>query len=74
MLSNLDYLELRRIGSDKLKVMFVFGTRPEGIKMAPIIKAIKKRSDMECVICITAQHRQMLDQVLNLLRLSQIMI
>ena len=50
--------------------MFVFGTRPEGIKMAPIIKAIKKRSDMECVICITAQHRQMLDQVLNLFEIE----
>lgn len=47
--------------------MCVFGTRPEGIKMAPIIKAMKKKSEIETVICITAQHRSMLDQVLNLL-------
>lgn len=46
--------------------MCVFGTRPEGIKMAPIVKAIKKRPELECVVCITAQHREMLDQVLNL--------
>ncbi len=46
--------------------MTVFGTRPEGIKMAPIIKEIEKRSEIESVICITAQHRQMLDQVLKL--------
>ncbi|WFA08688.1 UDP-N-acetylglucosamine 2-epimerase (non-hydrolyzing) [Tissierella sp. Yu-01] len=49
-----------------MKVMCVFGTRPEGIKMAPIVKAIKKRPELECVVCITAQHREMLDQVLNL--------
>lgn len=46
--------------------MTVFGTRPEGIKMAPIIKAIEKRPEIESIICITAQHREMLDQVLNL--------
>lgn len=46
--------------------MIVFGTRPEGIKMAPIIKELEKRSNIESVICITAQHREMLDQVLNL--------
>lgn len=49
-----------------MKIMCVFGTRPEGIKMAPIIKAMKKRPEIESVICITAQHREMLDQVLNL--------
>lgn len=49
-----------------MKIMTVFGTRPEGIKMAPIIKAIEKRPEVESVICITAQHRQMLDQVLKL--------
>ena len=50
--------------------MCVFGTRPEGIKMAPIIKAVKKRPEIECVICITAQHREMLDQVLNLFNIE----
>lgn len=50
--------------------MTVFGTRPEGIKMAPIIKAMEKNKDIESVICITAQHRQMLDQVLNLFEIT----
>ena len=51
---------------EKLKVMTVFGTRPEGIKMAPIIKELEKRDNIESIICITAQHRQMLDQVLHI--------
>ena len=46
--------------------MCVFGTRPEGIKMAPIIKELKKRDNIETIVCITAQHREMLDQVLKL--------
>ncbi len=50
----------------KIKVLTVFGTRPEGIKMAPIIKTMEKTEEIENIICITAQHRQMLDQVLNL--------
>ncbi|WP_333656988.1 non-hydrolyzing UDP-N-acetylglucosamine 2-epimerase [Tissierella praeacuta] len=49
-----------------MKVMTVFGTRPEGIKMAPIVKELEKREGIESIICITAQHRQMLDQVLSL--------
>ena len=49
-----------------MKIMTVFGTRPEGIKMAPIVKELEKRGGVESVICITAQHREMLDQVLNL--------
>lgn len=49
-----------------MKVMTVFGTRPEGIKMAPIVKELEKRQGIESVVCITAQHRQMLDQVLHL--------
>lgn len=54
----------------KLKVLTVFGTRPEGIKMAPIIKVMEKSEDIESVTCITAQHRQMLDQVLNLFQIT----
>lgn len=50
--------------------MTVFGTRPEGIKMAPIIKEIEKRPQIESVICITAQHREMLDQVLDLFEIQ----
>lgn len=48
------------------KILVVFGTRPEAIKMAPLVLKLKQQSDMQCVVCVTAQHRQMLDQVLNL--------
>ena len=47
------------------KVMLVFGTRPEAIKMCPLVNELKKRSGIETVVCVTAQHRQMLDQVLE---------
>ena len=47
------------------KVMLVFGTRPEAIKMCPIVKELKSRSNIKTVVCVTGQHRQMLDQVLN---------
>ena len=50
----------------KIKVMTVFGTRPEAIKMAPLVKELEKREEIESVVCITAQHRQMLDQVMNI--------
>lgn len=51
----------------KIKVMTIFGTRPEAIKMAPLVKELKKNSDkIESVVCVTAQHRQMLDQVLEI--------
>ena len=49
-----------------MKVMAIFGTRPEAIKLAPVIKKLEKYHGVECRICVTAQHRQMLDQVLNL--------
>ena len=48
-----------------IKVLTVFGTRPEAIKMAPLVKELKSRKEIECIVCVTAQHRQMLDQVLN---------
>lgn len=48
------------------KIMTIFGTRPEGIKMAPLVNALKHDSDLECVVVNTAQHREMLDQVLEL--------
>ena len=50
---------------NKIKVMSVFGTRPEAIKMAPLIKELEKRKEIESIVCVTAQHRQMLDQVLE---------
>ena len=49
----------------KKKIMAIFGTRPEAIKMCPLVNEIKKRDSLEVVVCVTAQHRQMLDQVLN---------
>lgn len=48
-----------------IKVMLVFGTRPEAIKMCPLVKELKKRQGIKTIVCVTAQHRQMLDQVLN---------
>lgn len=47
------------------KVMLVFGTRPEAIKMSPLVKELKKRKTIETIVCVTGQHRQMLDQVLE---------
>ena len=55
---------------DKVKVMSIFGTRPEATKMAPLIKAMDKCDDIEQVVCVTAQHRQMLDQVLEIFDLK----
>ena len=46
-------------------VMLVFGTRPEAIKMCPLVKELKKRSGIRTLVCVTGQHRQMLDQVLH---------
>lgn len=47
------------------KVMAVFGTRPEAIKMCPLVKELQSRKTLETALCVTGQHRQMLDQVLN---------
>ncbi len=48
-----------------IKVMSIFGTRPEAIKMAPLVKELESRKEIESIVCVTAQHRQMLDQVLQ---------
>lgn len=50
----------------KIKVMTVFGTRPEAIKMAPLVKELEKNDKIESLVCVTAQHREMLDQVLQI--------
>ena len=52
------------------RVLTVFGTRPEAIKMAPVVQALQRASGMESILCVTAQHRTMLDQVLALFGLS----
>ncbi len=51
---------------NKIKVMTVFGTRPEAVKMCPLVNELKKYDEIESEVCVTAQHRQMLDQVLRL--------
>ena len=55
---------------DKIKVMSVFGTRPEAIKMAPLVKELMKNEHIESIVCVTAQHREMLDQVLEIFDLK----
>ena len=53
-----------------MKILTVFGTRPEAIKMAPVVKALAKDPRIEHRLCVTAQHRGMLDQVLRLFGLK----
>ncbi len=53
-----------------MKLLIVFGTRPEAIKMAPLVKELKKSSELIVKVCVTAQHRQMLDQVLQLFEIT----
>ena len=55
---------------NQIKVMTVFGTRPEAIKMAPLVHELEKRAEIESVVCVTAQHRQMLDQVLKMFEIT----
>jgi UDP-N-acetylglucosamine 2-epimerase len=55
---------------DKLRILSVFGTRPEAIKMAPLVQELAARPEIESLCCVTAQHRQMLDSVLEVFRLK----
>lgn len=52
------------------KIMTIFGTRPEAIKMAPLVKELEKREGIKSIVCVTAQHRQMLDQVLEFFEIT----
>ena len=54
----------------RIRVLSVFGTRPEAVKMAPVIKALEANPDVDSRVCVTAQHRQMLDQVLDLFEIK----
>ncbi len=54
----------------KKKILTIFGTRPEAIKMAPLIHALRKNDHFESKVCVTAQHREMLDQVLDLFEIK----
>lgn len=55
---------------EKLRIMSVFGTRPEAIKMAPLVKELAAREELESICCVTAQHREMLDSVLKVFDLK----
>ena len=58
-------MSARRRSMTKLKVMSIFGTRPEAIKMAPLVLELGRREGLESSVCVTAQHREMLDSVLG---------
>ena len=53
-----------------IKVLSIFGTRPEAIKMAPVVKALEANPNIQSLVCVTAQHREMLDQVLSLFEIT----
>ncbi|MEG0289982.1 MAG: UDP-N-acetylglucosamine 2-epimerase (non-hydrolyzing) [Erysipelotrichaceae bacterium] len=53
-----------------ITVMTIFGTRPEAIKMAPLVKALQAQAKIKTIVCVTAQHREMLDQVLNVFEIT----
>ena len=53
----------------KIKVMSVFGTRPEAVKMAPLVMELDGRPEFESICCLTGQHRQMLDSVMEIFHL-----
>ncbi|MCI9626648.1 MAG: UDP-N-acetylglucosamine 2-epimerase (non-hydrolyzing) [Clostridia bacterium] len=55
---------------NKLKVMTVFGTRPEAIKMAPLVLELEKYEEIQSIVCVTAQHRQMLDMVMDMFHIK----
>ncbi len=52
------------------KILLVFGTRPEAIKMAPLVKALQQNNSFETIVCVTGQHREMLDQVLQIFEIK----
>lgn len=56
--------------NEPIKVMSIFGTRPEAIKMAPLVKELESRPEIKSIVCVTAQHREMLDQVLSTFKIT----
>ena len=51
-------------------IMLVFGTRPEAIKMSPLVKEFQKHTEINTIVCVTGQHREMLDQVLQIFEIT----
>jgi UDP-N-acetylglucosamine 2-epimerase (non-hydrolysing) len=65
------YISMLKNKNKKIKIIFVFGTRPEAVKLAPVIKEFQKNNKLfETRICVTAQHRELLDQVLDLFEIK----
>lgn len=62
--------ENEEVRMNKVKVITIFGTRPEAVKMAPLVKELDSREEIESKVCVTAQHREMLDQVLELFKIN----
>lgn len=58
------------LNNQRKTIMTIYGTRPEAIKMAPLIHELKKHEELDTLVCVTAQHRQMLDQVLNVFNIK----
>lgn len=54
-----------------MKVLTIFGTRPEAIKMCPLILELKKHKEIDCKVCLTGQHREMLQQVMEVFRIKE---
>ena len=54
----------------KMKIFVIFGTRPESIKLAPVILEMKRRSNVTTIVCVTGQHRRMMDEVLKVFKIN----
>jgi len=54
-----------------IKVLSIFGTRPEAVKMAPVVRELARSTSIEAKVCVTAQHREMLDQVLDIVPVNR---
>lgn len=61
----------RQQGNTYMKVITIFGTRPEAIKMCPLIIQLKKTKQIDCVVCLTGQHREMLRQVMDIFAIQE---
>jgi len=70
LVSRFKGLGLVKSNMDKIKILSIFGTRPEAVKMAPVVRKLAENHEIESRVCVTAQHRQMLDQVLKLFEIQ----
>lgn len=63
-------MERMVISLSRIKILSIFGTRPEAVKMAPLVKELQRKDEIESIVCVTAQHREMLDQVLEVFNIK----